>query len=63
MRIDNKKTIVIGGIGLIGYHTIDKLVKENVKEISIQVCHGISAKGLSIYSELLQYDFKNCYNR
>ena len=35
MRIDNKKIIVIGGAGLIGSHTVDKLVKENVKEIII----------------------------
>lgn len=33
--------------------------KESVKEISIQVDHCISAKGLSLYSELLQHDFRN----
>ena len=35
MKIDKKKIIVIGGAGLIGSHTVDKLVKENVKEIII----------------------------
>jgi UDP-glucose 4-epimerase len=35
MRIDNKRIMVIGGAGLIGSHTVDQLIGENVKEIII----------------------------
>ena len=35
MRIDNKRIMVIGGAGLIGSHTVDQLIEENVKEIII----------------------------
>ena len=35
MRIDNKRILVIGGAGLIGSHTVDQLIEENVKEIII----------------------------
>ena len=35
MKIDNKRFLVIGGAGLIGSHTIDLLLKENVKEIIV----------------------------
>lgn len=35
MDIAGKKLVVIGGAGLIGSHTVDKLIKEDVKEILI----------------------------
>ena len=35
MNLDNKKIVVVGGAGLIGSHTVDKLLNENVKEIII----------------------------
>lgn len=35
MDINGKKIVVIGGAGLIGSHTVDLLVKEDVKEILI----------------------------
>lgn len=35
MNLEGKKVVVIGGAGLIGSHTIDLLVKEDVKEIII----------------------------
>jgi UDP-glucose 4-epimerase len=35
MDIKGKKLVVIGGAGLIGSHTVDKLVKEDVKEVLI----------------------------
>ena len=34
MDIVGKKMVVIGGAGLIGSHTVDRLVKEDVKEIT-----------------------------
>ena len=35
MKIENKKILVIGGAGLIGSHTVDKLIKEDINEIII----------------------------
>jgi UDP-glucose 4-epimerase len=35
MDIEGKKLVVIGGAGLIGSHTVDKLIQEDVKEIVI----------------------------
>lgn len=35
MELNGKKIVVVGGAGLIGSHTIDQLVKEDVKEIVI----------------------------
>ena len=35
MILENKKIVVVGGAGLIGSHTVDKLVKEKVSEIVI----------------------------
>ncbi len=35
MNIEGKKFLVIGGAGLIGSHTIDALLKENVREIIV----------------------------
>ena len=35
MDIKGKKLVVVGGAGLIGSHTIDHLLKEDVKEILI----------------------------
>jgi len=35
MDIEGKKLVVIGGAGLIGSHTVDQLVKEDVREIVI----------------------------
>ena len=35
MDLKNKRLLVIGGAGLIGSHTIDELIKENVAEIRI----------------------------
>jgi UDP-glucose 4-epimerase len=35
MILENKKVVVVGGAGLIGSHTVDKLVKEKVSEIVI----------------------------
>ena len=33
MDIIGKKIVVVGGAGLIGSHTIDRLLKEDVKEV------------------------------
>ena len=35
MDIINKKFLVIGGAGLIGSHTVELLLKENVKEVIV----------------------------
>ena len=35
MDIKGKKLVVIGGAGLIGSHTVDALIREDVKEILI----------------------------
>ena len=35
MELKNKKIVVVGGAGLIGSHTVDKLLDEDVKEILI----------------------------
>lgn len=35
MKLNGKKFVVIGGAGLIGSHTIDALLKENVEEILV----------------------------
>jgi len=35
MELNGKKLVVIGGAGLIGSHTVDHLVKEDVKEIVV----------------------------
>ena len=42
MKIDNKRFLFIGGAGLIGSHTIDLLLKDNVKEIIVfdNLCRG-----------------------
>jgi len=35
MDLKNKRLLLIGGAGLIGSHTVDELLKEDVKEIRI----------------------------
>ena len=35
MKLDGKKIVVVGGAGLIGSHTVDCLLRENVREIVI----------------------------
>lgn len=35
MELNGKKLVVIGGAGLIGSHTVDRLVREDVKEVLI----------------------------
>ncbi len=35
MNLSNKRFLVIGGGGLIGSHTVDELLKEEVKEVII----------------------------
>ncbi len=42
MKIDNKRFLFIGGAGLIGSHTVDLILKENVKEVIIfdNFCRG-----------------------
>lgn len=35
MALNGKKAVVIGGAGLIGSHTVDQLIKEDVKEVVI----------------------------
>lgn len=35
MELQGKKIVVVGGAGLIGSHTVDQLVKEDVKEVVI----------------------------
>ena len=35
MELSGKKIVVVGGAGLIGSHTVDKLLKEDVKEVLI----------------------------
>ena len=42
MDIDGKKLVVIGGAGLIGSHTVDRLLQEDVREIVVydNFCRG-----------------------
>ena len=35
MNIEGKKFVIVGGAGLIGSHTVDQLIKEDVKEVII----------------------------
>ena len=35
MDLKNKRFLLIGGAGLIGSHTVDELIKEDVAEIRI----------------------------
>ena len=35
MDIKGKKFVVIGGAGLIGSHTVDKLLLEDVKQVTV----------------------------
>jgi len=35
MALEGKKAVVIGGAGLIGSHTVDQLIKEDVKEVVV----------------------------
>ena len=35
MELSGKKLIVIGGAGLIGSHTVDRLLKEDVQEVVV----------------------------
>jgi UDP-glucose 4-epimerase len=35
MDLKGKKIVLIGGAGLIGSHTVDHLIKEDIKEILI----------------------------
>lgn len=35
MNLDGKKLVIIGGAGLIGSHTVDRLLQEDVKQITI----------------------------
>lgn len=35
MKLEGKKLVLVGGAGLIGSHTVDQLIKEDVKEIVI----------------------------
>ena len=35
MRLDQKKILVIGGAGLIGSHTVDRLLETNVREVVV----------------------------
>ena len=35
MELSGKKIVVVGGAGLIGSHTVDKLLNEDVKEVLI----------------------------
>jgi UDP-glucose 4-epimerase len=35
MNLDGKKIVVVGGAGLIGSHTVDRLLKEDVREVLI----------------------------
>ena len=35
INLKNKRLLVIGGAGLIGSHTVDELIKEDVAEIRI----------------------------
>ena len=35
MKLEGKKLMVIGGAGLIGSHTVDRLLLENVEQVLI----------------------------
>ena len=35
MELKGKKIVVVGGAGLIGSHTVDELIKEDIKELII----------------------------
>ena len=39
MELKGKKFVVVGGAGLIGSHTIDQLLEEDVKEIIVYVSY------------------------
>ena len=72
MNLNEKKIVVIGGAGLIGSHTVDQLLKENVKEIVIydnfvrgnitNLENSLSDKRVKIYEaggDILQNDILN----
>ena len=69
MNLHGKKIVVIGGAGLIGSHTVDQLVREDVKEILIydnmtrgskhNLNHALKDKRVKIYDvggDILQND-------
>ena len=69
MNLQGKKIVVIGGAGLIGSHTVDQLVREDVKEILIydnmtrgskyNLNHALKDKRVKIYDvggDILQND-------
>ena len=61
MNLKGKKIVLIGGAGFIGSHTLDLLVKENVKEILIfdnfsrgsldKISHHLKNPRVSIFDE------------
>ena len=61
MNLNGKKIVLIGGAGFIGSHTLDLLVKENVKEILIfdnfsrgsldNISHHLKNPRVSIFDE------------
>ena len=52
MDLKGKKFVVVGGAGLIGSHTVDELLKEEVKEIIVYdnfvICIKILKNALKI---------------
>ena len=72
MKLDGKKIVVVGGAGLIGSHTVDKLLKEDVKEIVVydnmtrgsvvNLKEALKDKRVTIYNvggDILQTDILN----
>ena len=47
MELTGKRFLAIGGAGLIGSHTVDELLKEDVKEIC-SVCYRLLLHGRHI---------------
>jgi UDP-glucose 4-epimerase len=75
MELKGKKLLVIGGGGLIGSHTVDRLIKEDVKEIVIydnfvrgclgNLSEALKDRRVKIHEaggDILQTDILGCYS-
>ena len=51
MDLKGKKIVVIGGAGLIGSHTVDHLIKDDVKEVKAGFECGLQLKNYNDIQE------------